>query len=94
MRTWSAGLQFEKIRLVLVDEWPNRWLLDSVPGTIFLRPGPLGAAGGLLRLTKDGMFLSLTADQIFSEELILWPGANPNFRGIRLKGTRVELVSK
>lgn len=93
MRSWSEYLQFDKIVLAMPDKWPDRWLSAGVPaGTVLLSHGTLGTVGGLLRLTREGTFITVTADEIFRESVIVWPGANPDFYGIRLKGVHVELV--
>jgi hypothetical protein len=93
VRSWSELLQFDKIKLVTADKWPERWLSSGVPpGTLLLRDGLLGETGGLLRLTREGTFVTVTSDEIFRESVIVWPGANPEFYGIRLKGVNVEIV--
>jgi hypothetical protein len=93
VKSWSELLQFDKIHLVFPGKWPDRWLSAGVPpGTILLQEGPLGQTGGLLRLTREGTFITVTSDEIFRESVIVWPGCNSDFFGIRLKGVNVELV--
>ncbi len=92
MRTWSELLQFDKIRLVHNKDWPHQWLTTgSAPGDLLLFDGPLGETGGLLKITRAGTFITVSADAIFRESLIQWPGADANF-GIKLRGKIVEVV--
>ncbi len=92
MNVWQPQLQFDTVKIFRHPEWPKYWLRDSKPGHIFVLPGTIGTVGGILRLTIDGIFVSVTADQLYSAATIKWPGRNPSIEGIQILGTKIKIV--
>lgn len=90
--TWSPTIQFARITRIH-PPWPKNWLRDSKPGHLFLYDQLLDKErGGLLRLTREGLFVSVTKEQAYRGEVISWPGRDPQYGGIRLCGDRYEIV--
>lgn len=88
---WSPPLQFNKITRINHGEWPKYWLRETQPGTLLLFKDD---AGGILRLTKEGMFISITKEQALSAALVVWPGRNSEYDGIKILGTKIEVIRK
>jgi hypothetical protein len=66
-------IEFEQIRRIDHDKWPEDYLKKPVPGNLYMLPGVIGKSGGLLCLNKQGEYLVLSAGQIFSDLPIEWP---------------------
>lgn len=92
--TWAPPIQFAKITRIY-KPWPKNWLRDSKPGYLFL-DDPLHEKdrGGILRLTREGLFVSVTREQAYRGALIPWPGANTRYKGIRISGSEYEVELK
>lgn len=90
---WSPPLQFNKVEVVF-EPWPPRWLKESKPGTLFISAGTIGTVGGLLRLTRDGLFITLSKEQAFCGALIEWPGRNAPIAGIVIDGSKIQVIDR
>lgn len=90
---WTSALQFAGVKLLPFEEWPQYWMKhDTKPGYILLQKGDYGTVGGLLRLTKEGVFLTVSKEQVFDSALIEWPGRNRSFTGIKITGDKIEII--
>lgn len=88
----AVSIEFDEVRHI--SDWPHDWINTTKPGDILLLPGHWGQQAGMLRLTRNGTFISVTADQVFGSELIAWPDNRTPILGIKLVGTSVNIVSK
>ena len=67
---------FNKIRRVAKSCWfKPHYLKRAIPGDLLLLGEYHERLGGFLRLRKVSVFLSLTAEQVWEGEAILWPRA-------------------
>jgi hypothetical protein len=48
--------------------------------------------GGILRLTREGLYVSVTREQAYRGEIIPWPGRDPQYAGIKVCGDVYEIV--
>lgn len=86
-------IQFEKVTRIDHDKWPEDYLKKPVPGNLYMLPGRIGTAGGLLCLNKQGEYLTLTAHQIFSEVSIEWPDKAANIF-LKIEGDEIRIYPK
>jgi hypothetical protein len=91
----AVALEFDTVRYIQYGAWPSDWLSSTKPGDILLLAGKeWGQEVGMLRLTRNGTFVSVTNEQLYSGHLITWPDNRTPIAGIRLIGLSVRVVPK
>ena len=67
---------FNRVRRVSKSCWfKPHYLRSAIPGDLLLVGEYFEKPGGFLRLRKASVFLSLTAEQVWGGEAVLWPRA-------------------
>jgi len=84
----SPQFQFSSVLLKSRDSWSDADLIDRShpPGSVFLL-GDWGAAGGLLKLTRQGYLILLSREQLFLGASFRWPGTQTM---VQLKDGKLE----
>lgn len=90
MNMRPTSLQCDRIKRILYEEWPPDYLKKPKPGNIYVLPGVIGSAGGMLCINKNGEYLSLTADQIFRGAKIAWPDITASFY-LQIEGNELKI---
>lgn len=80
------------LRFVNHRNWPEQWIRSAAPGDLLLLSGVAGKCGGLLRLKKPAVYLTLSASQIWRGHVIHWPFTGDGVSFLRVRGNKLEFV--
>ena len=86
---WKPKLIFDRIITHRHPNWPNNFLKSPLPGTLLILPGTVGTVGGMLCLSKDGVWVSVDKDQVYNEKKITWPGHGKFPKYIQIVGDSI-----
>ena len=84
--------EVEDLNLMRARNWPEQWVLAAAPGDLMLLDGAPGQAGGVLRLRFPGVFIVLSAAQVWKGEPVTWPVADSPIKKFRIVGRRIHYI--
>ena len=82
--------EFKTVRLVPRSQWPPEYLNKAQPGDLYLLGEIDARSGGILRIRKRSVFISLTSNQVWAGKFVAWPRPLDGIKGFRIEGNRVE----
>jgi hypothetical protein len=86
----GPAVEVESVRILRPKNWPEQWIWSARPGDLLLLDGPIGGAGGILRLKIQGAFVALSADQVWRGESVTWPVPNSPIKRFRIVGQEIR----
>ncbi len=81
-----------RLRFVRRRLWPEEWSREANPGDLLMLGDVVRKCGALLRLPIPGLFITLTADQVWRRHPIPWPVAGEDVLRFTIRGQQAEVV--
>ena len=85
--------EFKTVRLIPRSQWPRDYLNKAQPGDIYLLGEIEERTGGVLRIRRASVSISLTSNQVWAGKFVRWPRPTDEIKGFRIEGNRVEFES-
>ena len=85
----AAMPEFRTVRLIPRSMWPKDYLQKAQPGDLYLLDEADMRSGGIIRIKRASVFISLTSNQVWAGKFVEWPRPADGIKGFSIQGNRV-----